>query len=257
MKIAISGKGGAGKTTLVSLLARSWADAGAKVLAIDADTAGGLARALGFPEPEKITPIIEMPKLIEERTGAQPGITGQVYKLNPKVDDIPTRFAREHQGIKLMIMGHIKSGGSGCACPENTLIKALVQHLILERDEHVIMDMEAGIEHLGRSTTAGVNALLVVVEPSLRSIDVAQRIQKLVIDIGIKNSLVVGNKIHTPEDKEFIRSKLPGLKTIGFLPFSPNLMARDRDGDLTLKDPQVDAEINRIKGILEKLSPGK
>lgn len=254
MKIAISGKGGVGKTTLVSLLARSWADERAKVLAIDADPAGGLARALGFPEPEKIIPIIEMSKLIEERTGAKPGMVGQVYKLNPKVDDIPNRFAREHQGIKLMVMGHIKSGGSGCACPENALIKALVQHLILERDEYIIMDMEAGIEHLGRSTIKGVNALLVVVEPSLRSIDVAQRIQKLVIDIGIKNSYAVGNKIRSSEDKEFIQTKLTALKTIGFIPFNQLLVESDRGGDLTPQNPQVDTEINQIKKFIRGLT---
>ncbi len=155
MKLAVSGKGGVGKTLLVSLLSKIFTESGYSVLAIDADPNTNLAATLGFPEPEKITPISEMKDLIEERTGVQPGKTAPFFKLNPKVDDIPEKYALERNGIKLMVMGRMKKGGAGCYCPENALLQALVTHLLLASDEVVILDMEAGIEHLGRATAKG------------------------------------------------------------------------------------------------------
>ena len=152
-KIAITGKGGVGKTTLSSLLAYLYKEAGYDVLAVDADPASGLANALGFP-PEQaaaIQPISEMGELIYERTGAQPGTIGGFFKLNPKVDDIPERFSGTYRDIRLLRMGAVKLGGSGCLCPENVLLKALTTHLLMRRTEVLILDMEAGVEHLGQS----------------------------------------------------------------------------------------------------------
>jgi CO dehydrogenase maturation factor len=155
MKIAITGKGGVGKTTTSSLLAWTFAAEGKKVIAIDANPDANLATALGFSTEEvhHITPIAELKELIEERTGAKSGSYGTFFKANPKVDDIPERFSLQKNGIKLLVMGTVKRGGSGCLCPEATLIKSLLSHLVLSRSEVVIMDMDAGVENLGRKSS--------------------------------------------------------------------------------------------------------
>ncbi|MCR4394353.1 MAG: AAA family ATPase, partial [Dehalococcoidales bacterium] len=137
MKIAVSGKGGVGKTLLSALLALEFARNGYSVLAIDADPDTNLAATLGFPAPEEIIPVSEMADLIEERTGAKPGQPGTLFKLNPKVDDIPEKYAREYHGIRIMAMGRMKRGGSGCYCPENALLQALISHLLLRKNEVV------------------------------------------------------------------------------------------------------------------------
>ena len=205
MKLAISGKGGVGKTTFSALLARNLAEQGNRVLAIDADPDANFAAALGIPNADKITPIAEMKDLIFERTEAKPGTVGGFFKLNPKVDDLPDTLSAEMDNIKLMRLGSVKKGGSGCLCPESTLLRALVTHIVLLRNEFVVMDMEAGIEHLGRATATAVNRLIVVVEPGRRSIDTADHIRKLASEIDIRNISVVGNKIRGKKDEDFSR----------------------------------------------------
>ena len=251
MKIAISGKGGVGKTTLTALLAQAWTKDGKKVMAVDADPAGSLARYLRFPNYDRIKPIIDVPGLVAERTGAQPDKTGQIYKLNPRVSDIPEKFAPIHNGIKLIVMGRIKSGGSGCACPENTFLKALIQHLILERNEYLIMDMEAGLEHLGRGTAQGVNLLLIVIEPSLASIEVARKIKRLARDIGIKTVAGVANKISSAKDKKFILTHLKNIKILGFIPFSPITQKRERDNSGQVPERAFTDTLNTIRTLIE------
>ena len=182
MKIAVSGKGGVGKTILASFLTKIFAESGYSVLAIDADPDTNLAATLGFPNSDKITPISEMDALIEERTGAPPGQATTYFRLNPKVDDLPEKYSLKRDGIRLMVMGRAKKGGSGCYCPENALLQALLVHLLVSRNEVVILDMEAGIEHLGRATAKAVDKLIVVIEPSRRSIETAYRINKLAQD---------------------------------------------------------------------------
>jgi len=252
MKIAITGKGGVGKTTFTALLSAAWVKDKLRVIAIDADPSVNLGMALGFPNPEKIIQISEMAGLVEERTGATPGLMGQIFKINPKVDDLPDKIAYEHNGIKLIVMGGIKIAGSGCACPGSALIKGLIRHLLLECDEILIMDMEAGIEHLGRATASAVDVMLVVVEPSIKSISVADRIKKLSGQIGIKNIYAVGNKIQTEKDKEFIRDNLKGMEVIGFLPYSSDIIRSDKLNELVVSDDKIAEEINRIKLLLEK-----
>jgi len=227
MKIAISGKGGVGKTLLAASLSRQFAESGYSVIAIDADPDANLAATLGFPNPEEITPISELGDLIEERTGMRPGQAGAFFKLNPKVDDLPEDYSVTHDGIKLMVMGRIKRGGTGCYCPEGALLQALLLHLLLQRNEVVILDMEAGIEHLARGTAKAVDKLIVVVEPGRRSIETTQTISKLAEDIGLSNIILVGNKIHSQAEKEFITSSLPGFEFLGFIPYDQAIVEAD------------------------------
>jgi CO dehydrogenase maturation factor len=260
MKIAISGKGGVGKTLLASLLSRTFAEAGYSVLAIDADPDSNLAANLGFPSPDEITPISEMSALIEERTGAKPGKAGSFFKLNPKVDDLPEKYSLKYNGIRLMVMGRIKKGGTGCYCPENALLQALITHLLLGRDEVVILDMEAGVEHLGRATARAVDRLIVVVEPGRRSIETAYRISKLAKEIGLHNIAIVGNKVRSQSDREFLTSSLPDFEFLGFIPYDQAIVEADL-ANLPLLDssPQIIREVRNIyQALLSTVKlPGK
>jgi len=251
MKIAISGKGGVGKTILASLLSKIFAEAGYSVLAIDADPDSNLAATLGFPHPDKITPISEMSALIDERTGAPPGQVGGFFKLNPKVDDLPEKYSLKYNGIRLMVMGRIKKGGTGCYCPENALLQALITHLLVGRDEVVILDMEAGIEHLGRATARAVDKLIVVVEPSRRSIETAYRIDKLAQEIGLHNIAIVGNKVRSKSEREFLISSLPSFEFLGFIPYDQAIVEADL-ANLPLLDSSPSI-INEVRNIYEAL----
>ncbi|UCD71689.1 MAG: AAA family ATPase [Syntrophobacterales bacterium] len=254
MKIAISGKGGVGKTTLAGVMARILAQRGKKVLAIDADPDANLASALGFPSEMvgKLNPLIAMTPLVEERTGAKKGTYGAMFKLNPKVDDIPDEFGLSYRGVKLLVLGAISQGGGGCFCPENVLLKSLMQHLFVGRDEVVIVDMEAGLEHLGRGSTESVDALIVVVEPGLRSIGTTKQIKKLATDLGVKRVLIVGNKITTEEDRKIIEEHLSDFNVLGHLSFNQKILQADRDGVSPYDiDDRVKAEVGEIIERLE------
>jgi CO dehydrogenase maturation factor len=230
LKIAISGKGGVGKTTVAAMIARLLAARGMRVLAIDADPVANLAAALGVPEDPPITPIVQLRELIAERTGAAPGQYGGVFKLNPHVEDLPDRFSRERDGVRLLVTGTIDEGGKGCFCPESAVLRALMQHLILYRDDAVVMDMEAGVEHIGRATSGAVDRLIVVVDPGERSQVAARRIRKLAADIGLVRLSVVANRVRGDEDRRRIERNLEGFDLLGAIPNDENIAAADREG---------------------------
>lgn len=232
MKLAISGKGGVGKTTLAALLAQVYADAGRDVLAVDADPAPCLAGALGFPSElrDNLRPIAEMDALIEERTGAKPGTVGGFFTLNPRVDDLPERFSVTHRGVRLLEMGSVDLGGSGCICPESAMLKTLFTHLLFRKDDVLILDMYAGVEHLGRATVDFVDAMIVVVEPTRRSLGTAAQIKKLAADIGLTRLWLVGNKVRDEEEAAFLAAETPGLPLLGTLPADLAVQEADRRG---------------------------
>ena len=232
MKLAITGKGGVGKTTLTGLLAQVYADVGRQVLAVDADPSPCLAGALGFPVElrSQLHPIAEMDELILERTGARPGQLGGFFTINPRVDDIPERFSVVYRNVRLLEMGSVDTGGSGCICPESAMLKTLFTHLLFRKDDVLILDMYAGVEHLGRATVDFVDAMLVVVEPTRRSLGTAAQIKSLANDIGLTRLLLVGNKIRTPDEADFLVSESPGLPVLGYLPADMAVQDADRLG---------------------------
>jgi len=231
MKIAIAGKGGVGKTTIAGTLARMLADDEYKVMAIDADPDANLASALGCdPEVARaITPIADMKDFIRERTGAGEGY-GVMFKLNPKVDDIPDKFSRDVEGVKFLLMGSLDTGGAGCLCPENVVLRRFLDEVLEYREETVILDMEAGLEHLGRGTARAVDVLVIIVEPGRRSIETAHSIVKLASDLGIQSIRLVMNKVVDEDDAELLKQSFPEDQILGFVSFDRELMKLDREG---------------------------
>ncbi|GHT50102.1 carbon monoxide dehydrogenase [Spirochaetia bacterium] len=257
MKIAITGKGGVGKTTLSAVLARLYAAEGRKVLAVDVDPDANLGLALGFSEAEvaAITPISDMKELIAERTGSESDGLGKFFKINPKVDDIPDNYAKEKNGVKFLVMGTVKLGGGGCVCPEHVVVKRLISHLVVQRDEVVIMDMEAGIEHLGRGTAEMVDRFIVVIEPGARSVQTYRQVKRLASDLGVKKVSVVANKVRNAADEAFLKKEIPEDALLGCISYNEEVIDADRQGvspfDTSLK---VKEEIGRIKTRIDTAS---
>ncbi|MGQ3683949.1 MAG: ATP-binding protein [Candidatus Loosdrechtia sp.] len=258
MKIAVSGKGGVGKTTFVATLAKIFSECGKKVIAIDADPVSNLATTFGIRNISEITPISQMKDLIKERTGAAPGEYGKFFTLNPKVSDLPEKYSLEQDGIKLMVLGAIKQGGGGCACPESAFLRTLLSHLILQRDEVVIVDMEAGVEHLGRATVKAVNAMIVIVEPGSKSIQTAFQVKRLADDIGLKSIYAVGNKVASDEQRAVIEKGLQGIPLLGFISYNNEVLNADIEGCAAFAgNKQLLAEVSQIKDRLEEYIKNK
>lgn len=247
MRIAVSGKGGVGKTTIAGLLARIVARRGQKVVAVDADPDANLAYVLGVP-PEKragIVPLSQMLDLIEERTGIRPGTQGGVYRLNPKVDDLLDKYGvQAADGVKLLVLGGPRAAGTGCFCPENALLKALLKHLVSQKDQHLILDLEAGIEHLARGTAEKMDVMLVVVEPGMRSIETAIKIKSLASQLGVRRVKAVLNKTRNNKDVKLVEKKLTksGIPLTCTIPYEKELV----EADLIDKQPEIsNLEITR------------
>ncbi len=223
VKIAITGKGGVGKTTLSGTLARMLARDGYEVLAIDADADMNLASSIGIKET--LRPLTEYRELIEERAGE----SGGMFKFNPKVDDIVDMFGvTGPDNVKMLVMGTIEQGGSGCMCPASAFLRAFLRHVTLKETSAVIMDMEAGIEHLGRGTTRGIDLMIVVVEPGMRSIETAQRIKMLSEGIEIEHLAAVINKSNSADIRPHLE-KL-GIPVLGEIPYNADIAKADLYG---------------------------
>ena len=251
MKIAITGKGGVGKTTFAATLARMYADEGRPVLAADADPDANLGLALGFTEEEldSIVPISKMRKLVEERTGADE--FNKIFRMNPKVDDIPDKFAKTCNGVKLLVLGTVETGGSGCVCPEHVMLKRIINHLMLRSNDVVVLDMEAGLEHLGRGTTSGMDEFVVVIEPGARSVQTYKNVKRLANDLGVKQVRVVANKVRSADDEEYIRSKIPADDLLGFIHYNSEVIDADRQGRSPYDFSQT--LIDEIRSIKDKI----
>lgn len=232
-KIAVTGKGGAGKTMITSCLAGIYSDRGECVYAIDADPNPTLGQALGFPEEllNNIQPLLSLKDLIKERTGAAADSLGSYFLLNPYVRDIPKKYSATHHSINLLVMGATRGANTGCACAENTLIKALLRYMVLEATETVLVDMVAGTEHIGRGTAVSVDAFITVVEPSMRSIQAGRSILQLSKSIsGLKN-WIVGNKVKSTEDEHLITNSFPQERIAGFLPWRDEVISAENRGE--------------------------
>lgn len=250
MKFAVTGKGGTGKTTIAGVLAHFFSQDGYHVLAVDADPDANLASAIGISENEAalITPISKQRQLVTERTGANPRQFGQLFKMNPRVGDIPDTFCIDHKGIKLLVLGAIQKGGSGCACPENVLLRSLLSEIILNRDEVVIVDMEAGIEHLGRASSGAIDKMLIVVEPGSRSVFTAKTILRLARDIGIETFGIIANKIQDDTQKKWIRDQFPDNQILGLIPYSKIVLESD-----LREQPLIDSLDKSLKNEFAKI----
>ena len=255
MKIAVSGKGGVGKTLVAGALAYSFAKRGFKTIAIDADPSPNLALTLGISleKTREIVPISENKPLIESKTGTK--FSG-VYRLSFAVDDVVSDFSVETPyGVNLVVMGTVKSVGSGCTCPANAVVRALLRHLIVEQDEAVVVDMEAGIEHLGRGTARHVDTMLVVANPTMKSLEIARRIYGLAEDAGIKQTFLVGNKVANEVEGDSIRkfAKKGNMLLLNLIPFDEKVLQAEMQGRTPLENEQTKA-IRSIEELGKKLA---
>jgi CO dehydrogenase maturation factor len=194
-----------------------------------------------------------MRKLVEERTGANE--LNKFFKLNPQVGDIPDTYAKEINGVKLLVMGTVETGGSGCVCPEHVMLKAILSAMVFRKDDVVVMDMEAGLEHLGRGTASMMDQFIVVIEPGGRSVQTYERIKQLARDIGVTKVRVVANKVRDEQDEQFIRARIPEEDLLGIIHYNTDVIAADRSG----KSPYDFSEkaVEEIRAIKAKIDAEK
>ncbi len=259
MKIAVTGKGGVGKTTVAGTIARLLGRDGKKILAVDADPNYNLWSSLGISADvaEKIQPLLENDELVKEKTESKwVEVLGNFFNVRPQVDDLTARYAIPGpDNVRLLVAGTVNMGGEGCMCPSAALLKTLISYLNLESNEAFVMDMDAGIENLGRGTIKGMDLLLAVVEPGRRSLDTIERIKHLAQDIGLDRVFAVGNKIMNEDDERFVTEVVEskGIPLIGMIPYDENIREADRLSlaplDLNEESPAVIA-IKKMKAEL-------
>lgn len=265
MKIAVAGKGGVGKTFVSATLSRILARDGYSVLAVDADPNLNLAYSLGvgYDVADNIVPLSENNDLVKEKTGVAPEeALGNMFNMNPRVTDIVDRFGvNAPDDVKLLVMGTVKGGGTGCMCGANALLRVLIQHMLIQRGEVLVMDMVAGLEHLGRGTARRMDAMLVVIEPRMKSVDTVRRILKMAEQIEVETVLAVGNKVMRPKDEEFIRRKMGELNVpvISIIPYDQAVADADMEGvptiDYNPETPAVKAVKELEKYLIERFKP--
>jgi len=259
LKFAVAGKGGVGKTFVSATLARLLARDGYNVLAVDADSNINLASSLGIDREvaEKIVPLADNEALIQEKTGVAPGRSfGSMFRMAPTVGDIVDKFGVVGpDGVKLLVMGTVKAGDSGCMCPANALLRVLIQHLLIQRRDVVIMDMEAGLEHLGRGTARRVDAMLVVVEPRMKSVDTINRIMDLAREIEVREVLAVGNKIAGERERLFVEERMrdAGIPVVTYIPYDPAVAEADMLGEAPLDRDGNSPAVKAVTALKESL----
>jgi CO dehydrogenase maturation factor len=253
VKVAVTGKGGVGKTTVAASLARALRDLGHEVVAVDADPDTNLAGCLGYRGPE-IAPLTQWKALVNERVGGGEG-WGGFLRMNPRVDDIPAQCGVVIDGIRVLVMGTIERGRRGCACPESVLLREVLSHLVLETGQDVVVDMEAGIEHLGRATAEGVDMMLIVVEPGWAALQTAARVARLAADLGIRRLGVVANRVASQAEGDDVRARLGDLPLVGVLPFDTELEREARSGTYQ-KDRPFHREMARIAATIGSAREG-
>ncbi|MFH1787880.1 MAG: AAA family ATPase [Candidatus Altiarchaeota archaeon] len=220
MKIAVAGKGGAGKTSITAGLAKAFAEKH-QVIAVDADPSYNLASVLGIKKPK---PLAEQKTLVEERAR----MPGGLVRMNPDVADLVDEYAAKvSANLRLIVMGTVTGAGKGCLCPENALLRSLLSNLVLKRDEYVVIDLEAGFEPMSRGTVKAIDALLIVCEPSANSISVSTKLVSLAGEAGIGKALVVANKTCGKQDLDFIADS---LEVFHELPFDGQYSSLSRGG---------------------------
>jgi CO dehydrogenase maturation factor len=265
MKIAIAGKGGVGKTFVSATLSRILAREGYNVLAVDADPNLNLAYSLGvdYDVANLIIPLSDNEALVKEKTGVSPEeALGSMFNMNPRVNDIVDRFGiNAPDNVKLLVMGTVKGGGTGCMCGANALLRVLIQHMLIQRGEVLVMDMVAGLEHLGRGTARRMDAMLVVIEPRMKSVDTVKRILKMAEEIEVETILAVGNKVMRKKDEDFINKKMEELDVpvISLIPYDQSVADADMEGipaiDYNVGAPAVKAVGELDKYLVERFNP--
>ena len=259
MKVAVAGKGGVGKTLIAGGLASGFAQRGLRTIAIDADSSPNLALTLGLSaeETRKIVPISDNKPLVDLKTKTE---YSGVYKLSFTVDDIVRDYSvKTPIGPNLIVMGTVQSMGSGCMCAPTAVVRELLRHLVVERDEAVILDLEAGVEHIGRGTAKAMDTLLIVADSNLKSLEIAKKIHDFAATAGMKQLYLVGNRVMNPAQEDAVRSfaQKNGLEVLSIIPFDTKITESDMNGETPLKNkdfPSVKT-IDNICELLLKKNP--